>query len=480
MNIPPAGGARENPEAWDKAQEESERLLEDLKKEVKAECKDIGVLRKELRVTVPAKIIADHMEHNYSELMHDAFVPGFRKGRAPRRLVEKRFGHDVRESLTTSIVGQSFYAAAENEKLDVLGEPLFRIEVEGGVKLVDIGQALEHIKLPESGDFGYVCEIELKPTFELPELKGIEIKTPSVEITEEMVDEQVLRHRKLRGRVEPASDGARKDDSVITDVILTVDGAEVKHDENVPVGVRPARLDGVTLSTLDEVLIGARPGETRTTDGVIPDDYERADLRGKTGRFEFRIHEIKRLVPETLETVVQAMGYETADEFRKDVRTRIEAEHDGMMHQARKTQVEQYLLQHTKIELPQDFSTQQTDRAVERRVVELQQRGVPWSAIEVRIDELRTQAREPVANELRLSFILEKVAEQLGAQVNDEEVNTEIARMARLYNRRFDRIRDDLQSRGLLEQLVERIRQDKCIDLLLKDAKLVTGSADKK
>jgi FKBP-type peptidyl-prolyl cis-trans isomerase (trigger factor) len=75
-----------------------------------------------------------------------------------------------------------------------------------------------------------------------------------------------------------------------------------------------------------------------------------------------------------------------------------------------------------------------------------------------------------VATDLKLSFILEKVAEQLGIEVTDEEVNTEIARMAQLYNRRFDRVRDDLQSRGLLSQLVEQIRQSKCIGKLLEQA----------
>lgn len=79
-------------QALQKVEEESARLLDELKKEVQVQLKDIGVLRKELRVTVPGRVIADHLEHNYAELMHDAFVPGFRRGRAPRRLIEKRFG----------------------------------------------------------------------------------------------------------------------------------------------------------------------------------------------------------------------------------------------------------------------------------------------------------------------------------------------------------------------------------------------------
>lgn len=480
MNIPGAAGATETPEMWERAQEESERLLEELKKEVKAELQDIGVLRKQMRVTVPAKVIADHLEHNYSELMHDAIVPGFRKGRAPRRLIEKRFGADVRESLTTAIVGQSYYAATENEKLDVLGDPLFRIEGDAGVKLMDIGEALQHVKLPEEGDFSYTCEVELKPTFTLPELKGIEVRMPEVAITDEMVDEQILRRRKLRGRFEPVTDAAERDDQLVADVVLKVDGDEIKHDDNVTLGVRPTALDGIPLVDLDRVLIGARPGDVRTAGCTVPPDFERADLRGKKGTFELRIHEIKRLVPEALEDFLHSWGLADEDEARSEFRAELEADRTRLLERAKRTQVEEYLLENVQLDLPQDFSARQTARAVMRRVIDLQQRGLPASDIEARIDELRTSAKEEVATELKLSFILEKVAEQLAIEVTDEEVNTEIARIAQLYNRRFDRIRDDLQGRGLLNQLVEQIRHDKCVTLLLKDAKFVAAPADEK
>jgi trigger factor len=480
MNIPGVAGATETPEMLERAQEETERLLKELKDAVKLDARDIGVLRKELHITVPAKVIADHLEQNYKELMHDAFVPGFRKGRAPRRLIEKRFGGEVRESLTTAVVGQSFYAAAENAKLETLGDPLFRIDTDAGAKLMEFSEAMQHLKLPEQGDFGYVCEVELKPAFELPELKGIEVKFPEIKITKAMVDEQILRRRKLRGRYELIDEPAQKDDMLVADVALSVDGVEVKREDNATFGVRPARVEGIPLLTLDETLTGVKPGEARQADCVIPDDFEQADLRGKAGRFEFKVHEIKRLVPEVLEESLKAWGVESENELQKDVRADLESERDQLLERAKKAQVEEYLLKNTKLDLPESFSTRQTDRAVSRRIVELQQKGMAASDIEARIDELRTSAQEEVGAGLRVAFILDKVAETLKVEVTDEEVNTEIARMARLYNRRFDRVRDDLQSRGLLEQLVEQIRHGKCLEALLKDAKLVGAPADEK
>jgi trigger factor len=476
MDLPGAPGALDMA-AWEKAQAETERLREELKKEVKSDLRDIAVLRKEMRITVPARIIADHMEHNYSELMHDAFVPGFRKGRAPRRLIEKRFGAEVRESLTSSLVGQSFFAAAENAELAVLGDPLFSIAADTGTKLMDFDEALQHLKLPESGDFAFTCEVELKPKFDLPELKGIAIKAPQIEVTDAMVDEQFLQRRKIRGRMEPVNDAAaEKDDQLVADVVLAVDGQEVKREENVTLNVRPTRLDGVPLLKLDEALTGVRAGETRTADAPIPDDYERADLRGKAGQFTFKVHEIKRLAPEPVADFLQAWGFENEGEARTFFRQQLAQERDQLMERAKRAQVEDYLLKNTNLELPQSFSARQTERAVYRRIIDLQQRGVPLPDIEARIDELRTSAKEQVATDLKLSFVLEKVATVLEVEVTDEEVNTEIARIAQMYNRRFDRVRDDLQSKGLLSQLVEQIRQGKCITQLLADAQ-VEGAA---
>lgn len=461
-------------EAWEKVQAESERLLEDLKKEVKTELKDIGVLRKELRITVPGKVITDHMEHNYSELMQDAFVPGFRKGHAPRRLIEKRYGAEVRESLTSSIVGQSYFAVLENEKLDVLGDPLFRVTDNGGVRLVDIDEALQHVKLPEQGDFAYTCEIELKPSFELPELKGIKIRAPEIEITDTMIDEQMLQRRKMRGRLEPIDEPAQKNDQVVAEVVLTVAGQEIKREDNQTFAVRPTSLDGIPLVDLDQALVGARAGESRTLKCRIPPDFERADLRGQDGEFTFRIHELKRLVPEELADFLKTWAFENEAEAREHHRAVLESERDRLIQRAKKAQVEEYLLNNVQLDLPQDFSARQTERAVLRRVIELEQRGVPLSDVEAHIDELRTSAHADVARELKLSFILDKVAEQLDVHVTDEEVNTEIAGIAQQYNRRFDRVRDDLQSRGLLTQLVEQIRHNKCIERLLEQAELTT------
>ena len=317
---------------------------------------------------------------------------------------------------------------------------------------MELDEALQHIELPDTGDFAYACEIEIKPTFELPQLEGIAIKSPKIEIGEEDVNKEIERQCKIRGRFEPLTSGkAETDDQVIAHVKLVVDGNTIKEEDNVALGVRPAVVEGVTLQTLDETLKGAAPGDARTVECELPDDFNRPDLRGQKGQFEFKIHEIKRLKPVEVSTLVEQFGAGDENELRKFINDDMEAERDRLVAQAKKEQVLDYLLENVKLDLPEKLSGRQADRAVLRKIIDLQQHGVPESDISAHIDELRTSAKDEVARNLKLEFIMEKVAEQLGVQVTDEEVNTEIARIARMYNQRFDRVRDNLHSRGLFK-----------------------------
>lgn len=480
MDVPGVADAMQDPALQAKAKEEGKKLFEELKKSVTAKITDIGVLRKELRVTVPQKVIGEFLTRNFDDIMHDVVVPGFRKGRAPRRLVEKRYGSEVRDSLKTTVLGQSYFAVIEKEKLDVLGDPLVQIQTGEQLKLVSPDEALEHIRLPDTDDFEYVCEVEIKPTFELPELKGIELEKPIVTITDEDIENTILRQRKIRGRFELVTDGAAEaGDMVIADVTLHCGDENVKHEENVQLGVRAQRLDGIPLPDLGDTLTGIKVGETRKAACTISDDYERSDLRGKEGEFEIVAHEIKRLAPIDIEAIVSQSGCDSEQELRDNLREDMEAELDKTIKDGLNNQILAYLLENTKLDLPEKLSARQTDRAIMRKVVELQREGMPQSDIEARIDELRTVAAGEASTQLKLQFILDKTAEELEVTASDEEVNSAIAMIARRYNRRFDRVRDELQQQGTLAQLADQIRHDKCIASLLKDAKIAEKAIEK-
>jgi len=466
---------------------------EALKKVVKVEVADAGVLRKTITVTVPRESLDLELDKDYKELISEAVVPGFRRGRAPRRLVEKRFGSEVGEQVQTRIVPNAFMAAIEKEDLKVLGDPMVWVKVkdkkakgeEGAAEkeqLLDMASALQHMKLPEQGDLTFKCEVEMKPKFELPSLDGVPVEKPDIKISDEDIDARIDRVRAMRGNWVPVTDGeVEEDDLVICNLKMTVDGKVVKTEENARLAARPQRLEGAVLENLGEVLEGAKIGDARQIEGELPDDHEVADLRGKKATFDLTINEIKRLeMPPLEEQYYKSQGFDTLEEYRAWLREMMQGELDSEIKRSMREQVRQYLLEKTQLDLPEGMSARQTERVVLRRMIELQRRGVPQAEVEKYGDKLRTGAREQAVAELKLYFILEEIAEKLEIEVTEEEINGQIAAMARAYNRRFDRVRDDLARNNGIESLYLEIRDEKCIDKILETAEITEAKVEKK
>jgi len=194
---------------------EEEDPKEVLKKVIGVKVTDAGVLRRMVSITVPRENLDKEFDKEYKELISDSIVPGFRRGRAPRRLVEKRFGRDVGASVQSRVVSNAYLAAIDKEELKVLGDPLLWVNVkdkstddeEGQERLLDMAEGMSHMRLPEEGDLTFRCEVEIKPEFELPELDGIPIEKPVLKVTAEDVKTQIDRLRARRGSWAPVEEG---------------------------------------------------------------------------------------------------------------------------------------------------------------------------------------------------------------------------------------------------------------------------------
>jgi trigger factor len=466
--------------------DEEKAELEKLKEQLDVQVEDLGVLQKKLTVTVPREFVDAKLDEQYSELSRDAVVPGFRKGRAPRRLLEKRFGGEVSDSITAKLVGMGYMGATEKLDLHVIGDPLIWCapkkagkDEEAVVRLMSVAEACDNLVLPEEGPLTFACEVETRPEFELPSLEKIPLKKPVVEITDEDIDRQIDRFRRMRGTYEPVTDGGVAEDDIATvSMKLTVDGEVIRAEDRLEVAARPQSIDGVLLEDLGKQFAGKRIGEAVTTTGTMPDDAEQETLRGKPAQFEFVIKEIQRLrVPELTAESLAPMGFDSMEEFRDYVRSNLEIELGTMQQRSLRQQVYNYLLENTKLDLPERLSQRQGERIMVRRMLDLYRQGVPESEVAKHIDELRTHAREEAARELKLSLVMETIAEDLAPQVTDEEVNAQIAMIAQQQNRRFDRVRDDLYKQGALESLYIQLRDEKIVDALIAQAEITEEAA---
>ncbi len=474
---------------------EEEQAMAKLKEAVTVEREEIGSLREKLTITVPRQTLDDRRGEQFAELKRDAMIPGFRKGHAPLKLVEKRFASDVGDRLKTQMVSSGYLAAVEKEDIKPLGDPLVwvkvkeertgddgkprKVEVD---KLLPLDAALDHMTLPPEGELTFSCEIELKPEFELPKLEKIPISRPQITIDKKDVEAELKRMRAMSGTFHPVEKGpVEADDLLYADVKMSVGNDLLMDEQNVELAARDARIKGVPVIGLGDALTGKSKGDSVTVEAEVPDDYETVDIRGQKARFDITIHEIKRLlVPPIDEKFLANYGFDSEDELRKTVRLNLESRLDGTIKRNMREQIADYLIDTTSLDIPEGLSLRQTDRSVTRRMIELYRAGLPQAQIAKAVDEMRVKAHGQAVRDLKLFFILEKIGDQREIDVNEEQINGAIARIAQKTNRRFDRVRDELSKGDGLMTLCLQLRDEKVFDQLLAEAEITETKDPKK
>ena len=437
---------------------------EDGEVEEKLQCSveitESGSWKKKISVVIPRSEIEKELNKDYAEFRRTAEVPGFRKGRAPLRLIEKRYGEDVDEKAKLRLLGQVFEQMDEEHDFEILGEP-------------DLD--LEKIELPETGDLSFEYEIEVKPEFELPKLEGIRIEKPLFEVTDERVNEALDVLRRRGGELEDVTDGAQEDDMVTADVTMTAEGLEEPMKRaGAPVRVGSTAIMGVMVEDMGEVLAGAKAGESKTCSAEAPDTHEKEEVRGKKVEFALEVKDVKRLVPaEMNEEFFGMFGVADEAELRQRITEDLEDRADREVRSMMKRQVSEYLAANVEFELPAGVAARHTDRVLQRRYYELLQRGIPSDKLEENIERLRAASSTEAGQELKMSFVLEKAADKLEVEVEDGEVNAFIAQAAASHGMRPDKLRDQMAKEGRLEQLREDIAHEKAIDAILEMAEVV-------
>ncbi len=432
---------------------------------------DLGPARKKLTIEIPGERISEALENSFAKLRSDAAVPGFRRGRVPQRLLEKRFGQSLREDLRGQLISETYHQALEEHKLRVLGEP-------------DV-KDLENIKLPDEGSMTYEVEVEVAPDVQLPSLEGIPVTKKPVAITDEDVNKEIDLYRDRFGTMDEVPDGiVAADDFVTADVhVTTADGKEIHHNPEAPIYVAGEKRDykghvvGIVVDDLGKQLAGKKVGEEVTLTLVGPASHENEEIRDKPITIQIKITKVQRVTPAPIETLVAQFGEESEQSLRNTVRknleNRAEREQQAQMHD----QLREYLLEHVELELPPGVTGRQTERLLHREMMELAYRGVPMEEIEQKIAEMRASSEEEARKQLKEFFILEAAAEQLDIEVTEAELNSRIALLAIQQGRRPEKLRQEMQRNGELEYLYLQMREQKTLDAILQKA-AVTESAD--
>ena len=428
--------------------------------EYQTKVEEIAPSTRKVTVEIAEETIKAKLSENFKEIRTKAALPGFRPGHAPQKLVEKRFGSDIRNDVQQQLIGDSYRKALETNKLDVVGEPEF--------------DNPDSIKLPESGALTYSFQVEIRPTFELPELKGIKVKRAKVEVNETHLSQAMKNLREQQGTLVPVEDrGLEAKDYVTADVSIKLDGNEVGAQKDAQFVLQAGRIGGIFIEDIEKQLAGAKVGQTRTISAKAPEDHPKEELRGKDVKIDITITGIKRLeLAEINQEFLESLGFENEEELKEALKEQMEIRVKNDIQQAMRDQVNKYLLENIQMEIPTKLSQRQTQRIVQRRASDLMMRGLPENEIIANIEKIKAGADQQAAQELKSFFILDKIAQAEKLEVDDNELNSEVAMLAMQMGERPEKLKQRFSKDGTLMNMYLRLRENKAIDKILESAEI--------
>ena len=417
---------------------------------------DAGPATKKVTVQIPGNRIAARLREQFTEVRSAAQVPGFRVGRVPLALVEKKFGGEIRGQVAQDLVRESYQQAVEKQRLQVLGEPEFDQE--------------SKLEIPEGGaDLSYTFKVEVQPEIDLPDPKSMTVRKPVIKVNDDHVAQAMQNLRDQQGTLVPVEGrGAEEGDYLTADVAVTAGDVELAKQSDAQLVARPGRIAGIEVQDFAAQVAGLNIGETKTITAAVSDTHPNEAARGRQAEMRIELKDLKKLEPAVIDDVfLESLGFENEEELKQALREQMEERVAGDVAQNMRQQVMAHLLNQVKMELPAKMSAQQADRVVQRRAISLLQRGMPEEQIRANVERLRSGATDEAARELKLFFILQKVALDENVDVGEAEINGRVAMLAAQNEQRPEKLKADMSKDGRLQTLYLQMREQKAVDALL-------------
>ena len=415
---------------------------------------------REVVVTVAPEEVQRYLKKAYDELVPEAQVPGFRAGRAPRKLVEKQFKDRVKEQVKGSLVMDSLAQVTETQPFSAISEPNFDFDA---------------VQLPEEGNFVFQFSVEVRPEFPTPQWQGLALTQPVEETTDADIDAAIERVLSRNATLEATDDAAVIGDKLLIAAVFK-DGDKVLselEEERVTLQQRLSFSDG-TCENFGELMEGAVEGDTRQGTVKISEASDNEEYRGKEVNAEFQVIEVlHKSIPELTPAVLRDLGdFESVEEFREFVRSSLERQAQYRQQQAVRQAVVRLLTDNASFELPPDLVRRQTARELQRKVLELRRNGFPEEEIRRIVNLSRQNAQASTEMALREHFILEQIAEELKIEAEAEDYDAEITLIAQQSDEPVRRVRARLEKSGQMDALRNQIVERKVIEAIVAQAQV--------
>jgi len=422
---------------------------------------------REVVVSIPREEVDRYLKDAYDELVPEAQVPGFRAGRAPRKLVEKQFKDRIVERVKGSLLMDSLSQVTEKAEFSAIGEPDFDYE---------------SIELPDEGPFKFQFKIEVRPEFDTPDWKGLELNKPIEEISEADIDEAMkrvlARYASLEASDEPLEPG---DKLLITAVFKDGDRKLSEMDEERVSLANRLSLSDAICENFGEMMTGATEGDVISGKARLSAAHNDEALQGKEIDVKFTVVEVLKLeLPEMTAEFLDELGeFESESELRDFVRISLERQANFRTEQAVRQSIVSQLLADANFDLPPTLIRRQMKRELDRKVIDFRRSGFDEDSIRRFVNANRQNMQAETESALREHFILEQIAEIEDVDAMPEEYETEISLIAEQSDTSPRKIRARYEKSGQMDALRNQIVERKVIEMISAAANVTEEAVTK-
>ena len=414
-----------------------------------------------------AKLTIEVSAAEFEKALEDAFlknknkisVPGFRKGKVPRQMVEKMYGPEIfYEDAANALIPDAYSKALDECEEDIVSSPE-----------IDVTQ------IEKGKSFIFTATVALKPEVKLGKYKGVKVEAAEVTVTDEEVDAKIEKERENNARTIEVTDRPVKDgDMTVLDFEGFVDGVAFDggKGENYPLTIG----SGAFIPGFEEQLVGAEIGKEVEVKVTFPEDYQAEELKGKAAVFKCTIKEIKEKELPALddEFASEVSEFDTLEEYKKDVKETLTIEKEKAAREAKEAAVIDAIIADSDMDIPEAMVTTQQKQMIDEFAQRMQMQGLSmeqyFQFTGATLDKMMEQVKPQAETRIKSRLVLEAVAAKEGIEATEEDYEEEIKTMAEVYQMEPDKIKEMLPEKSV-KGIKEDIAVKKAAEFVVNNAK---------
>ena len=412
-----------------------------------------------LTIEVSAEDLEKALESAYQKQKKQISVPGFRKGKVPRAMIEKMYGVDVfYEDAANALMQQNYAAAVDESGIDIVSRPT-----------VDV------VQIEKGKPFIFTAEVAVKPEVTLGKYMGVTVTKIDTSVSDEEVDEALEKERNNNARTINVTDRpVAQGDTAVIDFEGFVDGVAFEggkgENHSLEIGSH------TFIDTFEDQLVGKNVGDEVDVNVTFPEQYQAADLAGKPATFKVKINEIKaKELPELDDEFAKDVSeFDTLAEYKESLKKDLEKKKQDEAKRTKEDEAIQKIIDKSTMEIPEAMIDTQCETMIEEFAQRIAQSGLTMEQYlqfsGMTIDQLKDQVRPEATTRIQSSLVLEQIAKEENIEVTDADIDAEVEKMAKAYGMEADKLKEYMGD-AEKESMKKDIAITKAVDLIMDNVK---------